>query len=246
MKIENKILTEKDIKSVIDELIQYYNISDYVKDVKFPNNIQLYGYYNITDQIININSNLIITDSIRKNRINIMNISKKDYLKINLDILFHIFHEIEHVNQIKYINDNPDNIIRQTLILGFDEQLLSKLSNSDKYVKHHDIYTHEYNANVAAAMKINDFIMNEEANNYSKKVLFKQFCYGYYLRPDGLTCPLKEYLKTINKDKDILVPTDISEYGQVVYGLPIDETTFQKIKSLESTQVNTYKEYFNR
>jgi hypothetical protein len=58
-------------------------------------------------------------------------------------------------------------------------------------------------------MKINDFIMNEESNKYSKDVLFKQFCYGYYLRPDGLTCPLKEYLKTINKDKNIEICNDI-------------------------------------
>lgn len=246
MIIEKKILNENDLMEIIERLINYYNIKDYVNETKISDEIKLYGYYNSLNKELCINRNLIVSDSFRKNRINIMNMSKKNYLQINLDILFNVFHEIEHINQIKYITEEKNDVIKEALILGFDEQLLAKLSNSDKYYKFHDMFMHEYNANVLAAMKINDFIMNEESNKYSKDVLFKQFCYGYYLRPDGLTCPLKEYLKTINKDKNIEICNDINEYNKVAYGLLVDELTYEKIKSLEKNKVNTYKEYFNR
>lgn len=246
MIIEKKILTEKDIIEIIEKLINYYGIKDYVNEVKVSDDVKLYGYYNVINKSLNINQNLIISESFRKNRINIMNMSKSSYLKVNLDILFNVFHEIEHINQIKYITEEKDNAIKEALILGFDEQLISKLSNNNKYAKFHDMYLHEYNANVQAAMKINDYIMNDEANKYSKNILFKQFCYGYYLRPDGLTCPLKEYLTTIDKDKNIEICNDISEYDKVAYGLLVDELTYEKIKSLDKNKVNTYKEYFNR
>jgi hypothetical protein len=246
MIIEKKILTENDLYEIIDKLIEYYDIKNYIKNIKISNDVKLYGYYNSLSKELYINRNLIISDSFKKNRLDIMNMSRSSYLKVNFDILFNLFHEIEHINQIKYINEGTNSAIKEALILGYDEQLLSKLSNSDKYYKFHDMYIHEYNANVLAAMKINDFIMNDESKKYSKDVLFKQFCYGYYIRPDGITCPLKEYLKTIDKDKNINLENNISEYDKVAYGLLIDELTYNKIKLLDKNEITTYKEYFNR
>ncbi|MBQ2408529.1 MAG: hypothetical protein II309_03755 [Bacilli bacterium] len=77
MIIEKKILNENDLMEIIERLINYYNIKDYVNETKISDEIKLYGYYNSLNKELCINRNLIVSDSFRKNRINIMNMSKK-------------------------------------------------------------------------------------------------------------------------------------------------------------------------
>lgn len=246
MDIRAKILGKEDIQELINLLLKHYEINDLVKNVRMDNSKNLFGCYNANTRELFINHSLIVSTAFRKYHINIMNITNNDIQRINLDLLFYVFHEIEHVNQIKYINNGENKTLKDILVLGFDEQMLSCLNKDDKYSRFHDAYIHEYNANVLAAMKLSDYVDKIEAYKYAKEILYKHFCYGYYQRPDGLTCPTKEFLTLVEKDKEMPKDNNFDEYTKVAYGLPVDEVTYEKIKQIDTNEITSFKQYFNR
>ena len=246
MDIRAKILNKDDVKDLIKLLLNHYETYDLVTKIDLDNNKNLMGYYNAKTKELFINHNLIVTTAFRKNHINIMNITKNDIQKINLDILFYVFHEVEHINQINYINKGENKTLKDILILGFDEQMVSTLNKDEKYYRFHDAYIHEYNANILAAMKLSDYVDKIEAFKYAKEILYKHFCYGYYQRPDGLTCPTQEFLTLVDKKNDMPKENNFNEYTKVAYGLPVDEITYEKIKKLNSSDITNFKEYFSR
>ena len=96
---------------------------------------------------------------------------EKEY--INISLLFHMYHEIEHAKQMKTYDSHELNNIDK--LNRFGDRL--RKYDYDEYLISHDRCYHEYNANIKAAMRLLQDLNTKYKNVFKKETieLFNKF-----------------------------------------------------------------------
>lgn len=177
-------------------------------------------------------------------------LNKEFIKKLSLEMMMIVYHEITHAKQeiLGSKHDKYHNFITKDISLG------NRLLDDNRYFRilltMHNLMPNEYNANFEALIlqlnfqkKLNEITKNEI---YDLKLL-KEGVLGYYSKhEDKIISPIElfytkiNYPFSINNYLDNEVYQSLSEYDKIRYGLPINEETYNKIKTLNTPEVERH------
>lgn len=268
-----KIISHDFIKEFLLTYIDINNYHDYVREIRIYNTGNSFAVYT-TDKALSIRYNTIIEYA--KVKYGITNINNKyDAININNEIIKILCHELTHIEQkikmkqdfhplikevISEYNvnkdrkikvDNPTNIYNKLTVSsnGFKVEQLD-ITNNEKnlYKKYHDFFPYEYNANLEGLLKLIEFEKKAGLidNSYQTKNIYIFLLKSYIVNPFGPKSPLE----TINELKDIKTDLNaykvLSEYERILYGLPVENETLEKILKIKNNTQIDLKTYFNK
>ena len=163
----------------IKEEIIKRNLKNYVENIIFDKDDE--NEYSVQDKRITINlddilfkSSNIIKNMIKKKEQN--NGIIKDMNNVNIYNLYVINHELEHVNQIKFLLDSKLNskyLNFKYLLLVKDLLLVDNIFtflNKNTYYKYHDIFFSEYDADINSFINTLNFINSLDIDIIEKNI----------------------------------------------------------------------------
>ncbi|MEG2010682.1 MAG: hypothetical protein RR067_01635 [Bacilli bacterium] len=238
---ESKIIDEEFIFEFIFKYIEENYLEDYIKDVTFSTNTNAIAMYYSNNNRINLN----LVKILKATKEMLYSGQSNDVLSINTTVLATVIHEIVHAEQRKIIKENSKD---QKIVKILKESFKDRAFCSQLYKDHHDYFLIEYNANIEAKFKITEII--NQMDNLNKKAqsmyLHDTLMQTYVFDELGVMSPLEKY-KIIKKDFTELEDySNISEYEQILYGLPIKSKTMQKIYDLKKQKKYDSENYFKK
>ena len=163
----------------IKEEIIKRNLKNYIENIIFDKDGE--NEYSVQDKRITINLNDILFKS--SNIIENMITKKeqnngiiKDMNNVNIYNLYVINHELEHVNQIKFLLDSKLNskyLNFKYLLLVKDLLLVDNIFtflNKNTYYKYHDIFFSEYDADINSFINTLNFINSLDIDIIEKNI----------------------------------------------------------------------------
>ena len=238
---KEKIADEKFINICFDKLLNYFDIHDYVKNIKTENYSKNFvARYLPEEKTIYINYQTLVSSILYE----IVDTPKKFFCEykhrlfaLNLMTLKVLLHEIEHVNQEKKkieIN-NPETKI---LILSDKCETFLKSNKIALYTtKLYFVNPIERSAELSALntiIQINNLFSEETIKEYLQNN-YKSFCsYGYSNYNNKVESPLKKFIKEWNnveeaKQLENLNYTNLPLEFRKLYGLNLSEKEYVKI-----------------
>ena len=163
----------------IKEEIIKRNLKNYIENIIFDKDDE--NEYSVQDKRITINLNDILfkSSNIVENMITKKEQNNgiiKDMNNVNIYNLYVINHELEHVNQTKFLLDSKLN----SKYLNFKYSLLVKdlllvdniftFLNKNTYYKYHDIFFSEYDADINSFINTLNFINSLDINIIEKNI----------------------------------------------------------------------------
>lgn len=245
---EKELLDREFIEKYIKDYIWKNSLDDELQCVQIANNAfnmtykniefkEEYAYYCYDYRTLFLYVNDIYTDLVK--RLNINEVSYENVLKVNLAMLTIITHELIHAKQFKIANNSLNYALRKTLQKSFDHSF----DNYDNYLKNHDKYLHEYNANIESQIEVYKFLNDKNFNSIYLPVI-KEYLKGYLVG----NIPVMEFYKMINEPlpnfNDYRGYNNLSSYDKLLYGFDVNDEVKEKIKTLE--KASDYKDYFVR
>ena len=266
-----QILSKEYIKQFLITYIILNGYEKYVSDIRIHNTGNSFAVYT-ADKALSIRYNTII--DFAKKRYGITNIrTMYDAININNEIIKILFHELTHieqkikmngnhhklikeviseynVNKDKRINvDNPVNIYNKINISnsGFKVEKLN-IENNEKnlYKKYHDFFPYEYNANLEGLLKLIEFETKAGLidNSYQTKNIYILLLSSYIVNPFGPKSPLETINELKNIKTDLNAYKELTEYERILYGLPIENKTINKILKINNYKTINFEQYF--
>ena len=243
--IKGNLATKELIRSIIELLVNYYEVDDYVSNIKISNfNSQMLASYNEDEKVIYINYQKIICSvaSHISNNSNIVNFNHK-ILLINMYILEILLHELEHIIQIKKIATNNNEESNFLKISNNWEQRL-KIINVKKYNMHlYKVNPLEREANLKSNKKLT--ILSEELNIKEINFFFNNEYFTTTLNDyniANLIYPTTIFFKDFKKDSKFketlqILNSHISLNRRLELGLQISRDEFEfvneKLKAIK-------------
>ena len=199
-----------------------------------------------------------------------------DAININNEIIKVLFHELTHIKQkIDMQNKDLNPLIKDVISsykLSKDKQInvesnvhiynkitlikdgfkLEKLDvvNNEKniYKKYHDFFPYEYNANLEGLLNLIEFekkagLIN---NDYQTKNIYLHLLASYITNPFGVKSPLETITELKGETLDTSKYDCLTDYERILYGLPINNRTYQKIMDLRKEKQINFKEYWGK
>lgn len=250
---KSSTLDINDCKRIVEEIVDYKNLADYYNDFKIKNDLKgiQAGYDYITKNIY-LNYKAMLKKVITYMSYSDISISilkhfnKKSYIHfLNFIIIHALFHEINHIEQIKkWYNDELE-----------DENLIESIStmvlNFDTYKKDSSNFLFEYDAEVRAK---NDFLTLADHNfEYKEEPLFLyNKCFliellSFYF--NNLSFPKQRqyeyFMSELFKAKEFILSPDMSELENLFHGNKIKDETYDLLHVMcFDKQVKT-RNFFN-
>ena len=245
---EKELLDKKFIENYIKEYVWKNSLDDELQCVQIENNAfnlkltdveikEDYAYYCYDYRTMFLYLNDIYTDLV--NRLNINEVSYENVLKLNMAILTIINHELVHAKQFSIMNHSLNYALKKTLTESFEHAF----DNYDNYLKNHDKYIHEYNANIVSQIEVYNFLADPKFNFLYSGVI-KEYLKGYLNGEVPVEVFYKMMGKEIPKFEDLRGYYTLSSFDKLMYGFNVNEQTKERIKTLD-TAIN-YKEHFER
>lgn len=271
--LSGKFLDKKYIQEIIKTYIITNNLNSIVRNVKIDTYGNSLAVFMNDTLIIRYNSILDYVKKCHNyNPKNASKYSYIDINNEILSIIFHELTHVEQKKCI--IEKTKDKIIREYLKEGFlmpsrkitfekgllpmyelvtgnNSFHLKEIKNANKepnsfYQKYHSFIPIEYNANLEGLLKTIDFtddigLIN---NKYQKSNIYKYLLTYYIVNPFGCKSPVETVndLRSIETNRDDF--KNISELDKVLYGLPIENETYQKIMEIPKQKSIKFREYF--
>ena len=166
---------------------------------------------------------------------------------INLFILDTLYHELVHIKQFDVIykrssiNEEIDKLLYELYIY------LCKDESKEIYDNNHDMFLLEHNANLTAGILTDNFVTNAifEEKGIKLPNIYELFYYYINKSYGKNLIPLNEYNLLTNEN--IKPIKGLDTYNKIIYGMPINELEYEKVKKIEYAKVNHkyIKEYLN-
>lgn len=181
---------------------------------------------------------------------NFEKLDKEFIKKLSLEMIMIIYHEITHAKQEilmrKY--DKYNRFIMKDISTG--NHLLDDNRFFRILITMHNLMPNEYNANFEALIMQLAFQkkLNEITNNeiYDLELLKDGVLGYYYKNDDRIISPVESFYTKINYHFNINdylnneIYQSLSNYDKIRYGFPINEETYNKIKKLNSPDVERH------
>lgn len=226
--------------SIINIILQYNELNDYIVDINF--NCDGMAGYKYISGILSFNISKIIDASIKNSDICNDKPKYEKYMFICFNAIETMFHEFEHIRQVKVYNTSSKGTFERELI-GDNLKCLSL--NPCVYQKEHDLFTIERLAILKSQLDVLDVIcLDIEIPSYIEKKFLDYYNWfvEFYYRNN--TYPLLKYVEKVrasiyydnilidkNNTKKILKKSkkDMTTYDRLLYGLPIDKDEYMNI-----------------
>ncbi|MCH5167655.1 MAG: hypothetical protein J1F35_07200 [Erysipelotrichales bacterium] len=232
--IEHQIFTKKDIENYIWEIVNEFELNDYLKDIIFTNDIEHLAFYHFGERTLKINYEEMINDAEN-------NYGKEDKHELviftNLYILTSLVHEIVHILQNYYARTSrkPIRIYMKTEILCFST--LTK----ELYDKYYDCFSFEREAIVTSLevvlYVIKTKIKNEELYGYFRDWLAESLLSGYIIKHKKLISPAHIISKNVMKISGSYKPK-YNIYSKLKYGFDLPYWQYNYFKNNAATIIN--------
>ena len=226
-------------KNSLDDELQCIQIESNAYNLKLTE-IEIkedYAYYCYDFRTIFLYLNDIYNDLI--NRLSITEVSYENVLKLNLAILTIINHELIHAKQFSIMNNSLNYALKKLLT----DSLNYAYEDYSNYLKNHDKFIHEYNANILSQIEVYNFL-EDPRFNVIYSIVVKEYLNGYL---NG-NVPVTEFYKMIGKEmprfEELRGYNNLSNFDKLMYGFDVNENTREKIKTINNA-IN-YKEHFER
>ena len=204
---DNYVLEKKDILKIVELFFRENHLELYLNDIVFDNNSKYLGAYSIKDKKIILNDDKIIkscykfSDRLQK----IYHIDENYYnYFLNYYYLYILFHELEHVKQVKKFYDHG------TLLYQFLYDLCQRLhyNNPDFYHKNHDFFPMEIDANNNGYLRAYNFFSHTNLPIRDLEIMHAQYLFSLLYNYDKIgnkyiSSPINKLCivdKRINKD----------------------------------------------
>lgn len=234
--LDSKLLTKQDVEKFAYDYIEHNKLDKQVNNISFTCRDNNWGNYSQTEKTISLNHDLLLSylEDTNKNNDN-------KNIRINLNYIKVILHELKHANQMKTLQTRNKNVVIINALNESFEYVYSKL-----YDRAHDKFIIEYNADLESLIELNN-LLNKFNSTYRKEItdeIYKKLS-KYYILYD---CPLKlfnilsnnpntDYYDNYNYNK-------ISLQDRILYGLPIKKSEIKKIKELKKhKEIDMYKHF---
>ena len=223
--------------------IRYMTIIEYAKKRYGINEIKtIYDAININNEIIKVLFHELthIKQKIDMNNKNI-NPLIKDVIsayKLFKDKQIKVDNNVHIYNKIKLLKDG-----------GFKLEKLDVVNNEKNlYKKYHDFFPYEYNANLEGLLNLIEFekkagLIN---NDYQTKNLYLFLLTSYITNPFGVKSPQETIYELKGEKLDVSKYECLTNYERILYGLPINNQTYQKIMDLRKEKQINFKEYWGK
>ena len=241
-----RLLDMKMLEKLTDYYIEKLKLKKVISDIKFINNKGT--HYDPYDCYLMIN--LFQLYDFATSRNNTYGEESKEFETYfsNLDLLYYLLHEIVHAKQMNIINRNEAScdLIRNTLKEGYD-----RLKYRELYKFYHDYFVIEHNANTLANIYAHEFSKDLDSFGFDYHALQQYLKMAYTKPKDVILSPVEResaiVQMPINKTK-ILNSDDykyLTEYEKVIYGLPINDKTYEKIKQIGYKKTDNIEKHIN-
>ena len=232
--LKHESINEEFLKRFIVDYVITNNLHNYIQDVRFDVVGKTLALYIPMLKKITLNINAI------KNAMD----PNMHIIDQNNSILATVIHELTHAEQKKII-------IEKTADPRIIEVLRTSYSDRDKqrdvYKKFHDLFIIEYNANLNGTFKMIEY-MNELGivNKKAYATYIHNLLMNFYVFDElGVMAPIEKYEIIAHQkyEQEHEKYAHLSEFEKIVYGLPIEAKTYQKIHDLRKKKEfdpNTY------
>ena len=201
-----RLLTEKEILSYVNDLIDYIEINDYLSYVSFNekigvNNLAIYNFDNLSLKM-NLNN---IKRYVNKAYILVEDIKNVNtILFTNFAIIVSIIHEVVHAYQNYLIHENDIS-----LGLEFYKELEFAYNNYQLYLKNYQYFTFERDACATSYDTILEYLSNyfpDEVDlfNYYLSYLDTLIRYGYNIDKE-ITSPIETLYQDLFHEEPISI-----------------------------------------
>jgi len=236
---QNKLLNINDIEIIVKNLLEIYDVDEYLKNIRYTNSKTLYvGAYDSIKKELIFNYKKILSV--------ILNIKKESFFKVydnyilyfNIVILQIIMHEFEHIYQQKVIY-NIDNEYSEFLKkFLYIQDTISK--------KYYEICPEERTAEILSYEKINNSMeymsdFNIEIKDIINTDYIQRTIRGYKYYNDKFIVPTYEYLKYCDMTIDFDFFNKIKELNErLLYGLEVSNEEILPIKKKVYLKMKKY------
>lgn len=245
---DNQVLPISFINNFISEYIEKNNLNKSLNKIKYVNNNEIgvgcSAGYDVNSKILLIDYEQIIQICLELYGMDSKNISIPI---INLFILDTLYHELVHIKQFDVIykrssiNEEVDKFLYKLYTY------LCKDEAKEIYDNNHDIFLLEHNANLTAGILTDNFVTNAifEEKGIKLSNIYELFYYYVNKSYGKNLIPLNEYNLLTNEN---IKPIEgLDTYNKIMYGMPINELEYEKVKKIEYAKVTHkyIKEYLN-
>lgn len=269
---ENRIISDYTILDYIHLRIKEESLEEYVSSISITDIGE--SYYNPIDKHLCINTEEIFYENIDDHLPDLLKlISRKEKNMYKLDDpnygniynIFSVNHEIHHLIQKKEINDEKDTIRKKLFEVGKIQEFIdSRFFNNFYYLKYHDRFYNEYNANIEAYYEMISLIQAYELKNIEKeliktnKIASKHILYLYSdidnptKNSNPIINSLKIYKHLLKKSKKHGVEFEFdnyedyinknipnNEFERLLLGYSINNETYNYLHKVSSGRVKT-------
>jgi len=239
----NDRLGKDDILNILNEYVRVYNLESFVKNVYFVNepNFNYSAFYNQDNLYLAFVMNKIYENAISNYNCVCDSVNVKFNNFYNFSLLTSLFHELKHIIQYKkmFLGDK-DNYLK---IYEIDEILRKGNSNRDLYIKYHDLFPCEREANIFAVSETLKYfsilkrgIVNKEELRYYQLYYVNLLLSSYDRNLFNIKSPFEKLVKFGNNDKlaqvDMIDEVYLSLYNRLLLGLPISKKEYDRISNL--------------
>ena len=239
------VMDSDDILDITSRIISEYHLEEYLKDIKFNDDLDEIAVYGQTSCIIYINMKRLWTACYNwanklqaKYKIDDRNYS---YL-LNYYCLYILFHEITHAVQKKK-HDKLCNDTNSAYIFLYELCELLEREEKELYENHHDLFPMEIEANNNGLLKSYNFISHTNLPNREKRILHSQYLtsliMNYDISDKAITTPFNKLYNlesriNILKLNELLEESPLDKIERLNLGLDI---TRGEYKSLQKEKV---------
>ena len=223
--------------------IRYITIIEYAKQKYGIKEIRtIYDAININNEIIKVLFHELthIKQKISMQDKN-LNPLIKDVIssyKVAKDKQIYVDNNVHIYNNIKLLKDG-----------GFKIEKVN-VDNKEKnlYKKYHDFFPYEYNANLEGLLNLIEFEKKANIidNSYQTKNIYIMLLSSYIANPFGPKSPLETLNELKNLKTDLNAYKVLTEYERILYGLPIENETINKIFKIKDLKTIEFDKYFKR
>lgn len=270
---ENILISDDNILDYIHKRLEEENLSEYVSFVTTCNDDE--SFFDPKDNHLCINTEEIFLENADKNipdLLKLINKKDKDNFILNNKNYGNIYnlctvnHEINHLIQKKEIYQS-DNLLTKNLFnfgkaLSFIDE---RFFNSFYYIKYHDRFYDEYNANINAYNEVISLLEAYKLKNIEKDLIklnnlvSKHILYSYsdidnkykYSTPFKNSLKIYSHLLKKLKEHDIDIQLEgvvfeniknnepNSQIERLLYGFSINNDTYKYLKKVSSSREKT-------
>jgi hypothetical protein len=241
-----RLLDMKMLEKFTDYYVEKLKLKKVVSDIQFVNNgCTCYNQY---DGYLIINLYQLYDFAISGNNTYGEESKEFEIYFSNLDLLSYLLHEIMHAKQMNIITRNEPScdLVRKALCEGYD-----RLKYSDLYKFYHDYFLIEHHANTLANIYTHEFSRDLDSFGFDYHAL-KHYLKIAYTKPKNvILSPIERESAIVQKplDKTKILNSDdykyLTEFEKVIYGLPIGDKTYEKIKQIGYKKTDNIEKHIN-